>query len=180
MPSIAALFGATAAGKSTPAKPTLTYRGSYLSNNGKFQITNFDSALLYTTSGGTVSFDTGLSCWIFTVTATTGGATLYATTQKSPIASPTVTAFRHVADQTAVAFTQCYNPCGNCNTSINPNTWSCGCGSGCNDSGGGQWGACICRGPGYSYWNDYSGSGYTWSGAAYASDGSNGEWWKIA
>lgn len=41
----------------------------------------------------------------------------------------------------------CYNPCGNCRTDVNPHTWGCGCGSPCGDSGGGQWGDCVCRGP---------------------------------
>lgn len=171
----AALIGGTAGGKFAPPIPTLVYLGSYLTNAGKFQITNYSASHVYTVGGsGSLSGD------ILTVTAGTGSATLIASSPNGFGSSPTRTAFRQAAAQTSVPYTQCYNPCGNCNTSVNPNTWSCGCGSGCNDSGGGQWGVCICRGPGYSYWNDYSGSGFSWSGANYASDGSNGEWWRIA
>ena len=177
--SKAVLFSGAAGGRVVPPKPTLTYRGSYSTNKGKFEITNFDSSLTYLVSGGTVQYDSGLSCWTVYVTATTGSASLYSTSPKALSAGATVTAYRHVADQTSVPYIQCYNPCGNCNTPVNPNTWSCGCGSGCNDSGGGQWGPCICRGPGYSYWNNYAGSGYSWSGGNYASDGSNGEWYKV-
>lgn len=49
-----------------------------------------------------------------------------------------------------VPYQQCYNPCGNCRTDVNPHTWGCGCGSPCGDSGGGAYGDCICRGPGYN------------------------------
>jgi len=167
-------------GRFTPPTPDLTYAGSYSTNKGIFRLTNYDATNVYTLTGGTIQYDAGLASWTFYVTATTGSGTIKATAAKGLVDTATVTAYRHVADQTSVAFTQCYNPCGNCNTGVNPNTWSCGCGSGCNDSGGGAWGACICRGPGYSYWNTYAGSGYTWSGGNYAADGSNGEWWKIA
>lgn len=48
-----------------------------------------------------------------------------------------------------VPYQSCYNPCGNCRTDVTPHSWTCGCGSPCNDDGGGQWGDCICHGPGY-------------------------------
>lgn len=172
-------FAVIGGGRYTPSTPTLSYAGSYATNNGKFRITNYDDTNVYTVTGGTVQYDSGLGFYTFYVTAGTGSGTIKARAAKGVTDTTTVTAYRHVADQTTVAFTQCYNPCGNCNTSVNPNTWSCGCGSGCNDAGGGQWGACVCRGPGYSYWNNYGPSGYTWSGGNYSSDGSNGEWWRI-
>lgn len=165
-------------GRYTPSAPTLTYRGSGTSNLGKFQVTNYDATFQYDATGGTLAYDAGLAAWVFTVTASTGSGVLKAKSAKGLTFSASVTAYRHVADQTYVAFTQCYNPCGNCRTDVNPHTWSCGCGSGCNDSGGGAWGDCICRGPGYSYWNNYSGSGYAWSGSDYTNG--SGEWWKIA
>lgn len=175
MPAV--FVAAASGGRATAATPTLSYSGSGTSNNGKFRITNYDVSAIYTASGGTVGYDAGLGYYVLTVTASTGSATLTAQTPKGLQASSSVTASRHAADKTTVAFTQCYNPCGNCNTSVNPNTWSCGCGSGCNDAGGGQWGACVCRGPGYEYWNNYAGSGYTWSGSDYTNG--SGEWWKI-
>lgn len=158
-------------GRITPATPTLSYAGSGTTDNGKFTITNYDASYTYTVSGGTLSGST------LTVTSATGSATISAITPKGLSSSASRTAYRHAADQTSVAFTQCYNPCGNCRTDVNPHTWSCGCGSGCNDAGGGQWGDCICRGPGYSYWNNYGTSGYTWSGSNYTNG--SGEWWKI-
>lgn len=149
-------------------KPTLSYAGS-----GTFTITNYDASYVYTVTGsGSRSGAT------LTVTVATGDATITARFPTSVTESPSATAYRHAPTQTSVAFTQCSNPCGNCNTGVNPHTWSCGCGSGCNDSGGGAWGDCICRGPGYSYYDNYSGSGYSWSGSDYTNG--SGEWYKTA
>lgn len=173
MPTVAARAVTAGSGRSVvAATPTLSYAGSGTTNNGKFTITNYDSSYTYTCSGGTISGNQ------VTVTATTGSATVTATTPKGLSASAPVTPSRHAWDQTYVAYTQCYNPCGNCRTDVNPHTWGCGCGSGCNDSGGGAWGDCICRGPGYYYANNYGPSGYTWSGSDY--NNGSGEWWKIA
>lgn len=173
----AGISGAASSGRLPTLAPTLQYSGSGTSNNGKFQITNYNSSYTYSVSGGSVSYDSGLGLYVFTVSSTTGSGTISARSPKSISDSSSITAWRHVPDQTSVPFIQCYNPCGNCNTSVNPHTWSCGCGSGCNDSGGGAWGDCVCRGPGYSYWNSYSSSGYTWSGSDYTNG--QGEWWKI-
>jgi hypothetical protein len=173
VPNIGLLVGAAAGGgKFTPAAPTLSYAGSGTTNNGKFTITNYNATFIYTATGGTVASD------VLTVTATTGSAVLTAKSPKGLTQSASITAYRQAANLVNVPYTQCYNPCGDCNPGGNPATWTCGCGSGCNDSGGGQWGVCICRGPGYSYYENYGPSGYTWSGADYTNG--QGEWWKIA
>ena len=170
--SLALVAASAGGGRITANKPTLTYLGSGTTNLGKFRIANYDASLTYVVTGGTRSGDE------VTVTASTGSATITAQAPKGLVASSPAVAERKAPDQTSVPYTQCYNPCGDCNTSVNPNTWSCGCGSGCNDSGGGAWGVCICRGPGYSYWNNYSGSGYGWSGSDYTNG--QGEWWRVS
>lgn len=171
VPNIALLVGAAAGGgKFTPAAPTLSYAGSGTTNNGKFTITNYDSTYIYTATGGTVASN------VLTVTDATGSAVLTAKSPKGLTQSASITAYRQAAVLITVPYIQCYNPCGDCNYPYT--SWTCGCGSGCNDSGGGQWGNCICRGPGYTYYQNFSSSGYTWSGSDYTNG--QGEWWKIA
>jgi hypothetical protein len=173
VPNIGVLVGAAAgSGKITPVTPTLSYAGSGTTNNGKFTLTSpaYNATYTYTVTGGTVAGN------VVTVTAATGSAAVTAKAPKGLAQSGTVTAYRQAPVYVNVPFTQCYNPCGDCNTGVNPHTWSCGCGSGCNDSGGGAWGDCICRGPGYSYYQNF-GPSYTWSGSDYTNGA--GEWWKI-
>lgn len=170
------MTAAVAALAAAPVRPTtapvLQYLGVGTTGLGTFRIVDYSTAeWTYAVTGpGTLNGD------ILTVTPTTGSAGVYATNAAG--SGPTRTAYRQQWTQTSVPYTQCYNPCGDCRTDTNPNTWSCGCGSGCNDSGGGQWGACVCRGPGYTYADNYSGAGYQWSGTDYTNG--QGEWWKIA
>jgi len=161
-----------------PAKPTLQYTGSGTTNMGRFRITNYQPSALYTPSH--ISGGTGITIAddIITLTNANSIYTVVASWGAGAPESNPASMERKAPYLTDVPYTQCYNPCGDCNTSVNPNTWSCGCGSGCNDSGGGQWGACICRGPGYSYWTDLRPQGYSWGGADYTNG--QGEWYKVA
>jgi hypothetical protein len=161
-----------------PAKPVMQYAGSGTTNMGKFRIVNYQPSADYTLvyqsgdNGGNIVGDlitiTGPNA-IWNVVASWG--------EGAPLSDPG-TVERKAPWQTSVPYTSCYNPCGDCRTDVNPHTWSCGCGSGCNDSGGGQWGDCICRGPGYSYWTDARPQGYTWGGTDYTNG--QGEWYKVA
>lgn len=166
MSVLAAIASSAGSGRINPAKPTLTYIGT-----GQFRIENYNSTLNYVLSGsGNISGN------ILNVTVSSGSASIYATSPKGLINSPTVIGYRQNRTWTTVnvPFQQCVNPCGDCNTNVDPHTWTCGCGSPCEDSGGGAWGDCICRGPGYSYQTEdsYSSAGYTFSS-------SGNEWYKI-
>jgi len=171
MPVISMLSAPAGGGRFTPLKPTLTYAGSGLSNMGKFTITNHDATYIYTATGGTVASN------VLTVTASTGSATLTAKAPKGLTNSPSIVAYRQAAVLTTVPFTQYNNPCGDCvQTGPNENdwVWSCGCVGASAD--GGIYGPCICRGPGYSYYENY-GPTYTWGGSDYTNG--QGEWWRI-
>jgi hypothetical protein len=171
MPSVGAKGGASAAGgRFTPDKPSIAYSGPLNTATHQFTISNYDATYIYTVANATQSTST------VTLSAATVTGQVSAKSPKGTTASTIAYPETKAPDTTYVPFVQCYNPCGNCNTSVNPHTWSCGCGSPCGDSGGGAWGDCICRGPGYSYWNNY-GPTYTWSGSNYTNG--TGEWYRV-
>ena len=165
-----------------PAAPVVAYLGSGASNLGLFEVSNTVPGAEYIATnisgGGSATASVVNGKVRFQLSSATSRWSVKARYAAGAPESAVDYMERKSPDQTSVPYTQCYNPCGDCNTSVNPNTWSCGCGSGCNDSGGGAWGVCICRGPGYSYWNNYSGSGYGWSGSDYTNGA--GEWWKTS
>jgi len=163
-------FAAAAAGggRFTPPRPNLQYLGSGTSNLGQFRINPFDSSYIYTVSGnGSLSGD------ILFVTVSNGTATLTARAPKGTTQSASITAERKAPVLVNVPFQQAFDPCGDCRTDVNPNSWTCGCIGW--DTGGGQWGVCICRGPGFSYWENQP--GYNWSGSDF--NNGQGEWWRI-
>jgi len=147
---------------------------------GIFNVTNPVAGAVYTptliSGGAGASWDEGnkrftLSSTVARFSVTAGwGATSTGIPQSAP---DYMDRQARTVDSVWIDFSQCSNPCGNCRTDVNPHTWSCGCGSGCNDSGGGQWGDCICRGPGYWTYPDHS-----YAGAGYTDGGS--EWWKVS
>lgn len=163
--------------RATPATPTL----SYYSTTGKFQITNYNSAYIYTISAGTRSGS------IVTLPSGTSSATIKAQSFSGGSYSGTRTYANHVAEYTPD--TRYEYDCGTyeCNCG-----WkSCGCecgggGCGCYGNAGQSWGQCGC--PGTMCWYNYGcdtctrrctgGSapqlitvtGYTWTGS---------EWYKI-
>lgn len=167
MPNLATLVSSAAgAGRIVAEKPSISYTG----NSGQFTINNYDPTFIYTITGnGSRSGNT------VSVTVLSGSCVITAKAPKGVSPSTSTTLFRQNRTYTTinVPFTQYYNPCGDCRTDVNPNSWSCGCVGA--DAGGGQWGVCICRGPGYSYQQEdsYSGSGYTFSG-------SGNEWYKVS
>lgn len=167
MPILAAISGSSGGGRFIPDIPQISYSGIA----GTFTINNYNPSLIYTVTGN--GYISGNS---LIVNVAAGNATINAKTQKGFTSSGSKICYRQnrTYTTTTVPFTQCYNPCGNCRTDVNPHTWSCGCGSGCGDSGGGQWGDCICRGPGYSTTteNSYTGAGYVFSS-------SGNEWYKV-
>lgn len=168
MLGVGLVAAAASGGRFVPVKPTLTYAGSGTSNNGKFTIDNYDATYIYTVTGsGSVSGNT------LTITNANASVTLTAKSPKGLTTSSGVVAERKAAVLINVPYTQYNNPCGDCRTDVNPNTWTCGCVGA--DAGGGQWGVCICRGPGYSYYENQP--GYNWSGNDYTNG--QGEWWKV-
>jgi hypothetical protein len=169
MLGVGLIAAAASGGRFTPVKPTLTYAGSGTSNNGKFTISNYNATFIYTIASGSGS----VSGNTLTVTNATSSVTLTARAPKGTVASPGVIAERKAAVLISVPFTQYFNPCGDCTNAPGFWTWTCGCVGA--DAGGGQWGECICRGPGFSYWENQP--GYNWSGNDYTNG--QGEWWKI-
>lgn len=167
MPSVAVRGGvAAAAGRAIPAKPTLSYAGSGTTDNGKFTITNYDANLTYTITNGTRSGST--------VTVTNQNTTATVTARLPKSVSNSSPAYPERKGAVQAEYDQSYNPNGDLNTSVNPNTWTCPSGW---SAGGGAWGVGICRKYPGSY-TDFGGSGYTWSGSDYTNG--SGEWWKIA
>ena len=153
---------------SPPAAPIMGWVSA-----GLFSVTNPVAGAVYTavnvSGGGTAVWDAVNSR--FTVSAPDSRWSVTAGwASNGPQTAPDFME-RKARTSDYIPYTQCYNPCGNCRTDTNPHTWSCGCGTGCNDSGGGQWGDCICRGPGYYQDHNYGPAGY--------SDGGS-EWFKVS
>jgi len=136
-------------------------------NTGQWSITNYDPTLIYTTTGPGGINGSGL------VSVTDANGKIKVGCKRSEGAPEEFIWFERRAytyTRKCTDFTQCYNPCGNCRTDVNPHSWSCGCGSPCGDSGGGAWGDCICRGPGTcSDEKNPTPSGFS---------DSQGEWWR--
>jgi len=127
--------------------PTLAHGPS----QGTIKITNYDPTNTYkitSTSGtgkqtgDTISHTPTKVKDFITVTAVAGGV------ESAPKFVGIVNVTQH---NEYVPYQVCVNPCGNCRTDVDPHTWGCGCGSPCGDSGGGQWGDCVCHGPGYNH-----------------------------
>lgn len=160
-----------------PAAPVMTYLGSGTTNNGLFEVSNTASGVDYfatNISGGGSATKTTVNGKVrFQLSASPSRWKVEA---RYAVGAP-VSAADYMERKPAqrAEYDQWYNPCGDCNTSVNPNTWTCGCVGG--DAGGGQWGVCICRRYPGSYIN-YGGSGYSWSGSDYTNG--SGEWYKVS
>jgi hypothetical protein len=142
--------------------------GSHTGNQ-QFTITNYDDALVYTvytvTTTGSVSAGK----------VTLAGKGVVKLGCKRSVGAPEEFLWlesRTVTTSPSCSPESCYDPCGNCNTSVDPHTWSCGCGSPCGDSGGGQWGDCVCRGGNVCTDVDDP------TPPGYGKD--SGEWWRIS
>lgn len=162
------LLGASAGGgRFLAAKPTLTYSGS-----GAFTIGNYDASYVYSVSGGTRSGN------VITVSGATGTATVTARPPKGLTASASASAERKAPDQYYVVTSpfQCYHSascasqCGGCGTYYAQDAW--------NPNDGSAQGFYSCCDQRVYYYNNYSSSGYSWSGSNYTNG--SGEWWKIS
>jgi hypothetical protein len=180
MTFFSAITASTNGGRIIADKPTLSYSGSGTSNNGKFRITDYSSGYVYTASGGTVSYDSGLGYWVFTVTDASGSGTLTARSIKSSATSSAITAYRQAAYTTPVFIATGSFACYGCaavlpNTCCAPGPFGCGTYHATGFDYSGFW---ACGTPGYyNYpYANLSGSGYTWSGTDYTNGA--GEWWK--
>jgi hypothetical protein len=156
-----------------PGKPILQYVGP-----GSFQILGYDPNLDYQATLITGSGSANLNTSTGVYALTEPNARFSVSAAYAPGAPRSALSFmeRKAAVLVVVEFTQFFNPCGDCRTDVDPNSWTCGCVGA--DAGGGQWGVCICRGPGFSFYEDFSGQGYIWSGADYTNG--QGEWYKIS
>lgn len=140
------------------AKPTFTQSAA-----GSFTISNYNSLYTYTATvtAGTVT----ISGSSVTLSNANSVATVNVSYARAVPATPG-TVERKAYTYTTPEYDQSYNPNGDLNTNVNPNSWTCPPGW---TAGGGAWGVGICRiYPGTTY-KDSTPSGYT---------DSNGEWWK--
>lgn len=160
----AATIAGAAGGRVAATKPTLAYNAV-----GQFRITNYNPSLTYTITCtvGTAS----RSDDIVTMTNTNSIATITSSSPKSVAASAPSTYERKAY---SYYFTQGYRCC--------PSPGGCECGNPAGCEFCSDWFSEYC-------YNNFSGSGYTWNGAALTCNGGtcsgsacatpNGEWVKI-